>query len=181
MNRHKNFIRDAYDGKINGQLCNEWKQAIEKHYPEFKETLEVGKWYTNEYGHIISLTKVDDGDVEFYGFYTNGWSDKDYADVPLWIEKLKPANEEEVKTALINEAKRRGFKKGVRATWAFQKNTNEALEKDVDDLFFHINDGAMLTDGFGHSVFSDGKWAEIIKETITKEEAEKLLGKTIIL
>jgi hypothetical protein len=32
----------------------------------------------------------------------------------------------------------------------------------------------------GGCVFKEGKWAKIIKETITKEQAEKELGKTIL-
>ena len=36
------------------------------------------------------------------------------------------------------------------------------------------------SDGYFGTIFQKGKWAEIIKETITKEQAEKELGKTIL-
>ena len=88
------------------------------------------------------------------------------------IEKEFPKLFKEVEQALIKEAKKRGFKKGVRFTCLYNKFI-------VDDCH-----PMLCSEGYlwikGGCVFRDGKWATIIKETITKEQAEKELGKTIL-
>ena len=71
-----------------------------------------------------------------------------------------PATDQEVQTALIEEAKKRGFKKGVFAKWVFEPNKKGCLKKEIEDLYFSNN---MITDGWGHSIFYNGKWAEIVK------------------
>ena len=72
-----------------------------------------------------------------------------------------PATYEEVKTALIEEAKMRGFKKGVFAKWAFEQNEKGCLKKEIENLVFS---NKMITDGWGHCIFYNGKWAEIVEE-----------------
>ena len=77
--------------------------------------------------------------------------------------------------ALIKEAKKRGYKKGVSVRpvpyahniWEISDNNYHYWE-DTDRL-------QIGTD----TIYQEGKWATIV-ETITKEEAEKQLGKTII-
>lgn len=82
----------------------------------------------------------------------------------------------EVKQALIKEAEKRGFKKGVRynAEYLGYDGQDKLLITSND---FKLTYNTLLIDNY--EIFKNGIWAEII-ETITKEEAEKQLGKTII-
>ena len=184
MNKHKKFIKDAYNGKLGLTMCSEWKEAIEETYPEFNEQvkLEVGKWYKytkhdcNFLFNITGIDKLVDGGVIAYGFDDDSWEvcdrwldDSDYKDI-------KPATDQEVKEALIKEAKKRGFEEGVMYQTAFGDSTHR-INGELDFGFCgRINIHAKKSNGI---IFENGKWGTII-ETITKEEAEKQLGKTII-
>ena len=104
------------------------------------------------------------------------------------IKGLTPATEKEVEEALIKEAKKRGFKEGVnfnvtKDLWntsvGGREGFNTVIDKNTYNYSAHSNsfkinciDGCM-------SIFTKGVWAEIV-ETITKEQAEKELGKTIL-
>ena len=147
---------------------------IKETFPKlFKETeLVVGKWYKHdETGceYLICYT----GDDRCYGFF-----DGDY-DIDLrYTESVKtehstPATDKEVSEALIKEAKKRNVWETPIKCLAGKHNwdTNNCYDIDFDKY------SNKLWSSFG-VVFEKGKWATII-ETITKEQAEKELGKTI--
>ena len=173
MSEVKDFIKKAHEN-----ACSEWKTNIEKEFPElFKEdALVVGKWYESGGNLFNVMSVVDYTWCLCYGFDRNGW---------LYNSKrcinnessVRPATDKEVEQALIKEAKKRGFKEGV--------NYKTASERLVQELVFNKlqfnqdGNGGYLTDGCRGSIFEYGKWATIL-ETITKEQAEKELGKTII-
>lgn len=105
-----------------------------------------------------------ENDVLKYGINANGdWfkskSNSNYNE----CESNREATEQEVKTALINEAKKIGYHNNC-------TNTQAIYVYDIDYNY-------MFFDGI--KVFNKGKWAKII-ETITKKKAEKLLNKKII-
>ena len=174
----KEFIKKAHSA-----ACSEWKENIEKEFPKlFKEdALVVGKWYKSE-GCLFNYQKQSN----VYGFFTDGsWMNGDW----IWYgANAKPATDKEVEEALIKEAKKRGFKEGVnfnvtKDLWdtsiGGREGFNTVIDKNTYDYSessnsFKINciDGCM-------SIFTKGKWATIV-ETITKEQAEKELGKTIL-
>ena len=85
------------------------------------------------------------------------------------------ATEKEVETALIQEAKKRGFKEGVRFRSAHANATYSILGYSLEF------DGSLHCQRNAGCIFNtdNGKWAEII-ETITKKDAERELGKKII-
>lgn len=135
-------------------------------FPEaFKTELEVGKWYSHKEGECLAFVeKLTDNDFIGYGFeypkkwrntkgnWTNGYS------------KWTLATEEEVKTALIAEAKRRGFKHGVKIK-PINKVTH--LNNKIDlgyKICFYERDNEFWMGGY--CLFKDGKWAEIISEPI---------------
>ena len=174
----KEFIKKAHSA-----ACSEWKENIEKEFPElFKEdALEVGKWYklTKDYGHlkkgsvfpfIIYQDSLKDFAVVGHSIFDN--SGRNYSAPP--INTLTPATDKEVEEALIKEAKKRGFKEGVVVV---SKGYNDT----VFDGEFRFEEWHKNTlDSFNTGdIFKDGKWATIV-ETITKEQAEKELGKTIL-
>ena len=161
----KEFIKKAHSA-----ACSEWKENIEKEFPKlFKEdALVVGKWYKSE-GCLFNYQKQSN----VYGFFTDGsWMNGDW----IWYgANAKPATDKEVEEALIKEAKKRGFKEGIEFKSVSRGNS---IERGYDVFGYYSNQNQLCNGG--GSVFIGGKWAEIIKETITKEQAEKELGKTIL-
>lgn len=169
----KEFIKEAHN-----HACSEWKQKIEKEFPKLFKTTElvVGEWYKFiDKPEVIGCYK---GNGVYYGFNDN--LDWVYGGSMTIVDWWKPATSEEVESALIKEAKRRGFKKGVQLKCAY----NDALSTYCGCYDFELKsvvDGKteIACKNTGVYLFNGGKWATIV-ETITKEEAEKQLGKTII-
>jgi hypothetical protein len=162
----KDFIKKAHSA-----ACNEWKTNIEAEFPKLfkKDALVVGKWYKidNKDGYLLNYSET--GIV--FGFLNGNYS-SNYYFYKYHYDNAKPATDEEVEEALIKEAKKRGFKKGVK----FKCLYNHDYEGQCTPL--------LCSEGYlwlkGGCVFKDGKWATTVRETITKEQAEKELGKTIL-
>ena len=72
-----------------------------------------------------------------------------------WTE----ATTEEVETALIEEAKRRGFKEGVMFYYC-NRGSKGIIGEYVDETYFYDNQLRFK----GSTIFENGKWAEIITE-----------------
>jgi hypothetical protein len=173
----KDFIIEAHDN-----ACNDWRNRIEKEFPKLfkKDDLEVGKWYNGYEDYLLFITKIKQEigykKIYYYGF-TSGYVDEDYI-ANTDIEKyLKPATNKEVEQALIKEAKKRGFKEGVKFNSAWRSGAICYF----NGMHYEAKNNS-LSSGCSHNdcIFQSGKWAEIVKETITKEQAEKELGKTIL-
>ena len=145
------------------------REKIKQWFPDaFKPELKVGKWYkVPNSKYIICITDVKKNKA--FGFDFEG----EYCDENTFgFYNCQEATPQEVETALINEAKKRGLK----AYGAYIKSTQ--------GVFGTINGGSYIYSSnklyySGFVIFDNGQWAEII-ETITKEEAEKLLNKKII-
>ena len=180
----KEFIKNAHSA-----ACYDWKQNIEKEFPKlFKEdALEVGKWYklTKDYSHlkkgsvfpfIIYQDSLEECAIVGHSIFDN--SKTDYS--APYSNTLTPATEKEVEEALIKEAKKRGFKEGVRvkSKWMPNISANKLNGKFMFDNKFELC--AEANGLMKYTIFQNGVWAEIIKDTITKEQAEKELGKTIL-
>ncbi len=159
--------------------------SLKDMFPEaFKTELEVGKWYKTPYcgGALFCVTDLDNiknGHISGYGTEVRyGWQGlkKDY----WYLDKgYTEATPEEVKEALIAEAKKRGYKDRNYKCLVIPECTNK-----VKDNFHYNRKYNQLFHGESENtannvVFSEGKWATII-ETISREEAEKLLNKKII-
>ena len=176
----KEFIKKAHSA-----ACSDWKTNIEKEFPKLfkKDALKVGDWVKTVNGAIFRIQKKKvklDTTNMFYGYgfgaFKNVWDENYYAHEGL----CTLATDKEVEEALIKEAKRRGFKKGVRVdkvNLSDDYNPNNELKEDT------INTNELLSHGYlwvsSILIYDDGKWATIV-ETITKEQAEKELGKTIL-
>jgi hypothetical protein len=162
---------------------------LEKWFPEvFKVELEVGKVYKSTYHKkvIVKPNYIDSEGVLYgYGFNTDGnFYKQDFVNtIPSRClcnneaaKKLVEATTEEWESALIEEAKRRGYKNGN-----YECLSN--FGSDVVDISkYSFVDGWLYQgDEIGdcNRIFKDGIWAEIIKK-ISKEEAEKQLGCKII-
>ena len=150
--------------------------TVRELFPEVFETkLKVGKWYKHKYiGYIFCFNGVYE-DYSQYGILSNGeWSENISSDKSNLIDFI-PATEEEVKTALINEAKKRGYNKGLYVD--FFGVGKRFIPFYVISYYYTNNSISLIHDDY--FIFKDGIWAEII-ETITKEEAEKILNKKIV-
>ena len=168
----KEFIKKAHSA-----ACSDWKTNIEKEFPKLfkKDALVVGKWYKRKQdSRLWFVTHIKNGCSYGYGFdYSGYWADES-AGFNYSLE-LNKATDKEVEQALIKEAEKRGFEEGV----AFKSVSGRNSIDRVCDGFRYYSNQNQLCSGKG-SVFIKGKWATIIEETITKEQAEKELGKTIL-
>ena len=179
MNKHKEFIKNAYNGKLGLTMCDDWKEEILKAYPEFEEKKELNKWFKDD-TNPKWLMFYSDKDYR-YGFCSDGdWVYKDgRVGNPYEDSRNYLATEEEVFQALEKEAVKRGFKEDVRFIDCdgdegfFSDNLN--YESNTDSNTF----GLWLGSSY-HLFNKDGKWGKVIPDTITKAEAEAQLGKTII-
>ena len=168
----KEFIIQAHK-----EACSEWKQNIEQEFPKlFKSEELYNGWYKDSQNEWCMF--FQDGMME-YGFNTDGnWrGDIKHFYSPIYSDYK--ATDKEVEEALIKEAKKRGFKKGDVIKGEFHKSFNGLMIDDYDmDSPSYIPNSNMFALG-NKVLFKKGKWETII-ETITKAEAEKELGKTII-
>lgn len=159
---HHNSIHEN-NQLVSADLKSWFPEAFEKH-------LEVGVWYksTKLSGCFVFLETKKKGR---YGFDSEGWyrTQDSNLGVNTFLTKATP---QEVEAALIAEAKKRGFVKGAIFTTPVNK-----IECTIKDYSFKKIDNCLYLDGM--ALFNDGKWATIV-ETITKEEAEKLLNKKIV-
>lgn len=146
-------------------------EKVKQWFPEAFETkLEFGKWYKNKFDSLFCIEKIQANYVVGYGFINGYWHNK--AGFDLIVTEATP---KEVKTALINEARKRGYKKGVFCEFGTAKDIREIKN---DNYRYHENLRSLL---IGNDViFEDGKWSPIVLETITKSEAEKILNKKIV-
>lgn len=168
------FILEAYKN-----ACCDWKLRIEKECPElFKRKLEIGKWYKgfSELGSSFLGVYDKDKKVEsdiVYGFWNKKWSNNENGLIFINDAKLyETATEEEVKESLINEAEKRGFKKGViiDKLLGFNVGSSDAenARKAETSVFTFSNDLNYIYLN-NLVIFKKGKWAEIISNPIEEK------------
>jgi hypothetical protein len=175
----KEFIKKAHSA-----ACSEWKENIEKEFPKLfkKDALEVGDWVKTVNGAIFCPQKKK---VKFnttnmfygYGFgpLKKVWDENYYANEGL----CTLATDKEVEEALIKEANNIGYKNvkinNLESIGNVLLNHHSCISSDC--YYYNVSENALWF--MGRLIFWNGKWAEIV-ETITKEQAEKELGKTIL-
>ena len=151
------------------------KELLQKFIPEaFENKLEVGKWYKDkEYSScIINYQRINET-IWNYGFNLGGCWNNEVGNAGN--NRLRLATEEEVREALINEAKKRGFNNIGNLKI---KNTVGSISNGfvtiTNDFCYEYESNTLRLDGA--IIFNNGKWAEIIKETEpTKEEINRVL------
>ena len=147
------------------------KRLMQDWFPEaFEKQLEVGKVYKYPSIGEKFMVKFNGFGANNYGFSTIGeWSN----DLGVWkneVNLYEEATKEEWLEALKKEAKRRGFKKGVK----YNRVDKPYLIKTFkDELKLGIE--ADLVDGI-NIILKYGVWAEVIKEEKpTQEEIDRVL------
>lgn len=153
---------------------NEGSKYVKEWFPDaFKPELEVEKWYKYPiFSEKFIFHFNGNIDTFQYGFDAIGDFSISLAIRNEEINQYFEITPQEVENALINEAKKRGL------------NVYGAYIESTQGICGNITGGSYVYSSnklyySGFVIFDNGQWAEII-ETITKEEAEKLLNKKII-
>lgn len=143
-------------------------EKVKQWFPDaFKKDLEVGKWYIRKNNKKCLICY--DGGESGYGFgYAGFWGN--------WlmnennINDFTEATTQEVESALISEAKKRGYKENI---------IIKGLGNTQDGRFHYRSDINYLYCG-SYAIFQNGQWATIIQpEKMTLEQIEKELGRKI--
>ena len=156
------------------------KELLKEFIPEaFKTKLEVGRWYKlKDNPKILALYDCFKHHRP-YAYIFNEKGDYEYRvefslfELPTYWEL---ATEEEVSEALIKEAKKRGYKEGVRCKFG----RGEYI-RTIETNDFHFSSKSNLlavkcNDGTSDVIFRSGKWSEIIEQSEpTKEEINRVL------
>jgi hypothetical protein len=150
--QRKEFIIQAH-----AAACSDWKTKIETEFPKMfkKDKLAVGKWYKSN--GFLRKFEGKFGNSSVFGFKKDG---SYYSSLGFHEEDEHIlATDEEVSEALIEEAKRRGYKNGN------YKCISGLKTYEVKDSFF-LDQGElwMGKSGLSNQVFENGVWAEIIEE-----------------
>ena len=169
-----NFMKTFTITKEQIEELSKWKHGkrlMQDWFPEaFEKQLEVGKVYKYPSLSEKFMFKFNGFGADNYGFTTIGeWSNN----LGVWeneVNLYKEATKEEWFEALKEEAKRRGFKKGVKYNYVDKPYLIKTFE---DELY--LCRSLDLVDG-GYIILYDGVWAEVIKEEIpTQEEIDRVL------
>ena len=172
-----NFMKIFTITKEQIEELSKWKHGkrlMQEWYPEeFQKQLRVGRIYKYPNfmgGKFMFKFNGEFGERITYGFDSDGkWCDTLGIHEEL-INDYEEATKEEWLEALKEEAKRRGFKKGVKYNYV---NNPYLIKRFKDKLY--LGHSVDLVDG-GHIILEDGVWARVIKEEIpTQEEIDRVL------
>lgn len=143
------------------------KTKIKEMFPQvFGEIIQKGKWYkTKATGSLFFVEKILTDYFIGYGFnskpeWTNSTKWYEFIDVKMENLHAIPATYEEVESALIAEAKKRGFVAGAKYL-----SPNGGFKRTVVYPLVLTDDGKDLKCANHELLTLNGKWAEIIKET----------------
>lgn len=146
---------------------------VREWFPEcFKKELIVGKWYKKQTNMCDWLMNYQGNTNISYGFNSLKKYSNEYLmeDANGW----KEATSQEVETALICEAKKRGFEEGVQ----FNSCVSDYVGTCNGDFRYDLRSNKVFSNGT--CVFSNGEFATIIQpEKMTLEQIEKELGRKI--
>lgn len=159
------FIKEAYS-----EACDKWKIKIKEKYPDvFKSELEIGKWYNSTIADALYFIK----EKTKFGFNTYGIVGKEWCidEIIHHLDKLELATEQEVSEALINEAKKRGFKDGVifnspNAIYNHSKNQEIKCCYFSYSILYNMLSVKQTSKNAEGIIFKNGTWAEIIPNKI---------------
>ncbi|WP_313266535.1 hypothetical protein [Sphingobacterium sp.] len=129
------------------------------------KSMEVGKWYTYQPNktmfHVVSIDKsVFAYGIDFEGNWNKVCNLMGIDEIGN--SDIREATKEEIENALVEEAVKRGFSKGVSFNSPNGKYTYTAINNKFE---FIIDDPTYQRLMIGdHAIMVNGKWAEIIPE-----------------
>ena len=154
------------------------KAKIENEVPEMKPKLKVGKWQNiesnNGFKYLHFTTDVlSFDDIIGYGFCLSTENPKFYKGTLCRLSNIKSVSDatpQKVKTALINEAKSRGFKEGITIASKGINDWKQDTFEPFSGVFSYRNSLNILECKLGNGhIFDKGKWAKIMTEPTEKE------------
>jgi len=143
-------------------------------YCELVEQYKNG-WYTHNEGdnwmmyYDFESFKIH-GISSFRSWHTHQF--KDLEDLILDFKNTRLATDEEIKTALIAEAKKRGFKEGVYAQSVYDDEYSGII--NTDPFIFQNGELWATSKGYDIQLFEKGIWAEMIDQ---KSDVQKQVDK----
>lgn len=151
-------------------LPENWNEALSLAAETIEEPLkpEIDKWYTfkDKPENVFYVTSVESLTCYGYGFSNGAWfsylsQDSGYCacNSRSW-KKVRLATDKEVAQALIQEAGKRGFVKGVTITRTGINSKFTFPPKPINGELTYFPGRNILDAREGH-VFDNGKWAEI--------------------
>lgn len=154
------------------ELLQANKNTVIEMVGETKPKFEIGNWYkTNNNVGTFCITSLSP--LRAYGIANDGiWKDETRKNGGFRISmnrSQKEASNKEVEEALIKEAERRGFRKNIDKSWDSRPiiSFNNSKPEHVG-AFWDFEKNTLKTTGTGYlTIFKDGKWAEIIEDTLT--------------
>ena len=184
----KGYVRGLLSEVYNKAfMFNDVEDIIKREELDPKPIYEKNNWYWIDDCVLAYFTHVGDGFAIGYGIDKNG--DWIYNSGGQWMLNsltVREATDEEVEEALIKEAKNRGFLVGEGVRFLTPLGKYERVFSAFGNYGFHLTENggkktlnAYVRDNGGImcSIFSSGKWAEIIEEDVVltiKEIEEKL-------
>ena len=146
-------VKEAYNA-----ACNEWKAKIKDWFPEaFEKQLEVGKVYKYPSLGEKFMFKFNGFGANNYGFSTIGEWSNDLGVYENEVNLYQEATKEEWLEALKKEARKRGFKKGVKYNYANKPYLIKTFKDELD-----LGGKVDLVDCID-IILRDGVWAEVVK------------------
>ncbi len=162
---------NAHDFDDSIRLIKEWFPDA---FKEDKVELEFGRWYKSG----KSLFNHQEG-KNSYGFRFGKWQQNNWSTSAEYFgETITEATPEEITEALTKEAVKR-YKVGNYFKCAGSRRTRMFDDNDIVYIEEYNNGIYLKGSKNGEWLMINGKWAEIIP-TITKEDAEKEIGKKIV-
>lgn len=151
----------------------------------FKKELELNKWYKGTFcrdkNPLVYFDSLDgNGNIKSYGFNPEDkWvdyrkMDSHYGELSR-IDHWTEATPQEVESALREEAKKRGFKKGI--THNVTNGDSNIISSDERFAFVEKHNKLLFNNW---AIFENGQWASILPEEtkeITMDKAVKILSK----
>ena len=137
---------------------------VKELFPDvFEVELEVRRWYkSEEYGLWFIEELIDHSREKSYGINKKGNWVK--SGLRFKCNDYKPATPEEVETALVNEAKRRGFVDGVTILSTGINGWKSDVFEPFSGVFSYKEKLNILECNYGNGhIFENGTWAEILQ------------------
>lgn len=193
---NKTKLKDMYSKEEVVELIKEYGDGIEPYECFLKEKglieqFEVGKWYKID-DCIFHCTNIYDKNLYGYGLFNGVWEIREDTNSACCAcndiaaeDRLTLATESEISEALIKEAKKRGFKEGVKITREWSDDC--ICETSFGNYGYYMVGNSLELEG--RKIFNNGKWAEIVEEKPTMcyyrnehifEQEEKKEGKICV-
>lgn len=142
-------------------------EALEEGFEPDVEVGQYWKWDTGEVFRVKEVfTKTESCRIQYLNDVEKQWY---WADI---IEDARLLSDDQVEGALIEEAERRGFE--ARTKFYDADTDRKTVEQHLHmECLFYEADLDWLCDGYGHVIYYEGNWAEIISD---EWELEHTLG-----